>query len=123
MGLTYQIEPDNKIIRQQWIGSFNLKAIKELSDGMYNDPRYQQNLRAFCDVRQASWQITGDEFYLVTEFVRQHPKGPRGPHAIVCSEPLQTAFAMMYSSIDNPPHPSKAFSTEEAAMEWLDTYL
>jgi len=30
---------------------------------------------------------------------------------------------MIYESAVNPVHPVKVFSTEEAAMEWLDEYL
>jgi len=119
MAFNYSIHPEEQFIRLEWNGTFDLEAIKHHSNAMYIDPFYQSHFRGLCDARHANFQLDENGILKVQEFIANHPLHPTGPWAVVCAEPLQTAYAMIYESVENAAHPTKVFCTEEAALEWL----
>jgi hypothetical protein len=119
MAFAYKIHSEKKFIWLEWNGTFDLEAIKIHTANMYADALYQPEFKGLCDARQANFQLNDNGILKVQEFVANHPNHPTGPWAVICSEPLQTAYAMIYEHAENPPHPIRVFCTEEAALEWL----
>lgn len=122
MAFNYKINVDKKFIWLEWNGTFNIEAILFHINNMYADTCYQPEFRGLCDARRADFQMDNADVIKLQEFIATHPCCPSGPWAVVCAEPLQTAYAMLYENAANPPHPTRVFCTEEAAMQWLTEF-
>ena len=121
MAFSYQINQDSQIITVVWEGAFTLDEVNSSLDGMYNDGEYQATFSGIADVRKADFQLTPAELKINHDFVKNHKKCPKGPWAVICDEPYQTALALLYEKQYKTPHPVDVFTTFEAAQAWLSS--
>jgi hypothetical protein len=122
MAFNYKIDVDKKFIWLEWNGTFDLQTIKSHTAAMYADSLYQPEFCGLCDARHADFQLDNDGISKVHEFIAEHPRRPSGPWAVICAEPMQTAYAMIYENMESPPHPTQVFCTEAAAIKWLKEF-
>lgn len=119
MSFSYSVDHDNQLINIKWDGAFTLIEVNAALDGMYKSPEYSPHYKAIVDVRSATFSMTPAELAVNRKFVSSHPNRPTGACAVVCEEPMQTAYAMLYQKEENPSHITEVFSTFPAAKEWL----
>ena len=122
MAFNYSIKPAENFIWLEWNGAFDLEAIKYHTNTMYEDPLYKPHFHGFCDARFAEFNLNDSGILKVQEYIANHPLHPTGPWAVLVEEPLQTAYAMIYESVETAVHPTKVFCTKEAAMKWLSEF-
>lgn len=119
MSFSYSIDQDKQLIHVKWDGDFSLTDVNTALGNMYDSPDYQPYYKGLVDVRSATFLMGPDELVINRKFVSSHPNRPTGPQAVVCEEPMQTAYAMLYQKEENPSHATEVFSTFSAAEEWL----
>lgn len=114
----YEIDKSGQMIYVTWDGLFDLEKVNRSLDEMYCDPEYQQEYNGIADVRKAIFAMNIDELRKNHEFVMNHPNGTRGKWAVVCSSPMQTAYAALYKEMSGH-HATNVFTTLKVAKRWL----
>lgn len=121
MSFSYSVDHNNQLINIKWVGEFTLIEVNTALDNMYKSPEYRPHYKAIIDVRFATFLMSPEELAVNRKFVSSHPNHPTGACAVVCEEPMQTAYAMLYQKEENPSHKTEVFSTFPAAKEWLSS--
>ena len=119
MGFSYKVEPEKTLITVTWDGAFTLDEVNSSLSAMYESADYVPQYKGIADVRSALFLMNLDDLEENHNFVTSHPNHPTGPWAVVCAEPMQTTYAMLYKGKENASHRTEVFSTIAAAEEWL----
>jgi len=115
----YKVDKLNGLIVVKWLGDVGLECMNESLAGMYSDPAYDPKYKGLCFTTEAVFKLDYEELQRNHQFINSHPRAPRGLWAVICEEPMQTAYAMMYESMEGATHETKVFCTTESALGWL----
>ena len=119
MNFKYSIDTEMKFIFCSWQGSFDLESANSALDRMYSDQDYQAAFDGICDTSEADFVFDADDIRQHHEFIHNHPIGTTGHWAVITTEPHITALTMLYGRLSEEKHTTQAFTTLEAAQEWL----
>lgn len=119
MALTYAIDPSKRLVvitgeyatQDDW---------RELLAAVLRDPAYQRGFSFLRDLRKATTPVDADTVARIVDVVRA-AWGALGPEraAIVTPRDMQDAAMVAHALADDAQMPIRAFTSYEAALDWL----
>jgi len=118
----YRIYKNEKIIILRFWGKVNYNDYLNCFLEAGRDPEFSHNLKGLADERRVQASIRPDETRKLADFVAS--KGlSKGKWAVLVSDPVPTALAVIYEEVVKKQHPLGIFSTIRAASEYLECNL
>ncbi len=120
-----KINYDNKIkvLFVECSGIIEIEDMLEYVNNFGNDNTLPRDLLIFENASKADVKFTANDLPLLLEkLFTVLPNYKTIKHAVIHSDPVNTAFAMIINKeTTNNNYKIKVFSTEKAAMDWLKT--
>jgi hypothetical protein len=111
------------LLLQEYSGKIEKAYMAAYFSHLYNNPEYLNVSNIFSDFTKAVVTFSDDEIMEVAYFIMTHaPKVRHVTNAIYVSEPMVTAYTLLYQEItrEMPLYECKIFSTFEAAASYID---
>ncbi|MEO8207050.1 MAG: hypothetical protein ABI615_12785 [Chthoniobacterales bacterium] len=118
---SFTILPEKSLILLRLDGSFSLEDLFAATMAVWADPNYSESFRGILDLTRTSLHISVSDLHALTRFLREDKKTSLGRWASVVTSPVATAFVFLYKKALAPRQNMEAFSTVEAACDFLKT--
>jgi hypothetical protein len=117
-----KIIEDKGLLLQEYSGELNKSDLAVYFIGLYNNPEYLKVSVIFSDFTKALVALSVEDIAEVAHFILANaPKVQHVNNAILVSEPLITAYSMLYEEIMKamPLYECKIFSTFKEAANFI----
>lgn len=120
--ITLDFNTDSKILTNTLIGTIGIADVLDMYHQIEHHDSLPNDLKIIIDSQKARYSFTEKELKEIASAI-QHllTKFDSIQEAIIQSSPYETAMAVLYEQMVNFKNfRFKAFSTKEAAFEWLN---
>jgi hypothetical protein len=122
--LTYEIDLDNKLITEIYVGNYDSNDVTAFQKKIFEDKRYNRPLNVLLDLRRSTPQFSVNELdSLVTNCLKFGHLSEKVKIAFLSNLPRHVVDSVIIESIfksNKVRAEAKAFSTVEAALDWLN---
>jgi len=123
MAATYLIFPEKKLVISRFEGPTGAGDIRELLVEIWADATFERTFHILMDFSKAVFRIGLDEVKSLCNLVMTLAEGAMGRAAMISTEPIGTALAMLFSKGLSLFTASGVFSTQAAALRFLNVEL
>lgn len=122
--ITFEYNPEKEIIYVKYDGLITLQDLIEYMKGLTEQTIQLKRIKVLEDARDG---YVSDDIQDVDEILKtfQHYSKQR-EHVVIATiqdKPVETALNLLFQSLlDIPNHHYKVFSTQEAAINWLNSF-
>jgi len=118
-----KIIQEKGLLLQQYSGCITKSDMATYFDRLYNNPAYLTVSTIFSDFTNAHIALTVEDISEIAYFILTHaPKVQHVKNAILVSEPLVTAYSIIYEEImkEMPLYKCNIFSTFNEAVNYVN---
>jgi hypothetical protein len=122
--LTYEIDLDNSLLTEIFVGNYDIDDVLGFQKKVYEDKRYNRPLNVLLDLRRSTPQFSVNELdSLVMDSLKFGKTSKDVKIAFLSGLPRHVVDSVIIESIFKSKKvkaEAKAFSTLEAALDWLN---
>jgi hypothetical protein len=122
--LTYEIDLDNSLLTEIFVGNYDIDDVLGFQKKVYEDKRYNRPLNVLLDLRRSTPQFSVNELdSLVMDSLKFGNTSKDVKIAFLSGLPRHVVDSVIIESIFKSKKvkaEAKAFSTLEAALDWLN---
>jgi lipoate synthase len=122
--LTYKIDLDKNLLTEIFVGNYDIDDVLAFQKKVYEDKRYNRPLNVLLDLRRSTPQFSVNELdNLVMDSLKYGKTSKDVKIAFLSDLPRHVVDSVIIESIFKSKKvkaEAKAFSTLEAALDWLN---
>lgn len=118
-----KISKENGLLLQEYSGEIKKNDLSEYFTGLYNNPDYLNVSKIFSDFTKAIVSLSDEDIMDIASFIlTQAPNVQYIKNAILVTEPLVTAYSIIYQEIlkKMPLYKCEIFSTFDKAANYIN---
>ena len=123
--LEYRFDHEQKIIYEILKGDITLNELLQLERNKFNDPEHNASYSVILDIREANFRFSNVEKEIFYESIKDYTANLNMNRkcAILTNNPQEVVISELFKlrMSQSSPMNIKIFSTETAAMEWINT--
>lgn len=96
MNFKYYIDKEQRIVIRRYQGDITLVNLEKSLEIVWADPDYDSSYHGIADFRDSKLLFSRDKLYQIIKKVAKSSNSLRGKIAILVSEPLSAAMAIIY---------------------------
>jgi hypothetical protein len=124
--LTYEIDLDNNLLTEIFVGNYDSNDVLAFQKKVYEDKRFNRPLNVLLDLRRSTPQFSVNDLdSLVLDSLKFGDTSKGIKIAFLSGLPRHVVDSVIIESIFKSKKvkaEAKAFSTLEAALDWLDAH-
>lgn len=126
MGLlsSYKILKKYNLIVEYHSGILDADSFIDFKKSITLDPLFSPSLKYFVHLKKVNFNTKSEDIGKYVKFLESNSKvyGNRRV-ALITDTPNQVVFTTMFKMMQNNSHSVEVFSTNESALEWLNSNL